>query len=75
MQFSPHQLQGGQGTGLGLYMSKGVMDLHDGSIGVDSAGEGLGASFYIELPVEDLRPAEAPFEKGIPKKKYSTQNL
>ena len=45
-------------------MSKGVMDLHDGFIGVDSAGEGLGASFYIELPVDELKPIEASPEEG-----------
>ena len=45
-------------------MSKGVMDLHDGFIGVNSAGEGLGSAFYIELPVEDLKPVEVFSNEG-----------
>lgn len=51
IQFSPQLLQGGQGTGLGLYMSKGVMDLHGGYIGVESAGLDSGSSFFISMPV------------------------
>jgi signal transduction histidine kinase len=39
-----------QGTGLGLYISKAIVDAHDGRIGVDSA-PGEGTTFVVELPV------------------------
>jgi two-component system, OmpR family, phosphate regulon sensor histidine kinase PhoR len=38
-----------QGTGLGLYISKAIVDAHDGRIAVQSA-EGRGTSFVVELP-------------------------
>ena len=39
-----------QGTGLGLYISKAIVDAHEGRIGVDSA-PGEGTTFIVELPV------------------------
>jgi signal transduction histidine kinase len=39
-----------QGTGLGLYISKAIVDAHDGRIGVRSA-HGTGTTFIVELPV------------------------
>jgi len=38
-----------QGTGLGLYISKAIVDAHDGRIGVDSL-PGEGTTFVVELP-------------------------
>lgn len=34
VQFDASKLQGGGGSGVGLYLSKGIMDLHSGRIGV-----------------------------------------
>jgi CheY-like chemotaxis protein len=51
IQFNPNKLQGGGGSGLGLFISKGIMDLHEGRIGVSSQGEGKGACFFIEIPI------------------------
>jgi signal transduction histidine kinase len=39
-----------QGTGLGLYISKAIVDAHGGRIGVDSV-TGRGTTFVVELPI------------------------
>jgi signal transduction histidine kinase len=41
-----------QGTGLGLYISKAIVDAHGGRIGVDST-PGEGTTFVVELPVAE----------------------
>jgi hypothetical protein len=51
VQFNPDVLQRGGGSGLGLYICKSIMDLHGGSIGVASEGEGLGSTFTVVLPM------------------------
>jgi signal transduction histidine kinase len=38
------------GLGLGLSITKHLVELHGGSIGVVSAGEGLGATFVVRVP-------------------------
>lgn len=40
-----------RGTGLGLYISKGIVEAHGGSIAVASQGPGTGAVFTFRLPV------------------------
>ena len=41
-----------QGSGLGLYISKEIIELHGGHISVESAGRNMGAKFTIKLPIE-----------------------
>ncbi|MEK7607309.1 MAG: HAMP domain-containing sensor histidine kinase [Patescibacteria group bacterium] len=38
------------GTGLGLYIAKQIMNAHGGKIWAESAGEGKGSQFYVEMP-------------------------
>jgi CheY-like chemotaxis protein len=51
VQFNPNELQAGQGSGLGLWISKEIVSLHQGYISVKSNGLGQGSTFEVVLPV------------------------
>lgn len=51
VQFNASKLQKGKGSGLGLWITKSIVELHGGRIGCRSDGEGHGATFYVDLPV------------------------
>lgn len=56
---------GGGGLGLGLAISKGIMELHEGTISAHSAGPGRGARFLVEMHTTADVPVEvAPEEPG-----------
>ncbi len=40
----------GQGTGLGLSLTRKIVESHDGSISASSPGPGLGSTFRVRLP-------------------------
>lgn len=40
-----------QGTGLGLFISKEIIDLHEGQIWVESEGRDKGCTFIFKLPI------------------------
>jgi len=41
-----------EGKGLGLYLAGQIVKYHKGKIWAESLGEGMGSTFYIELPVD-----------------------
>ena len=47
------------GTGLGLYISSGVVAAHGGRIWAESAGAGKGAAFHFTLPCDAYDPTPA----------------
>lgn len=60
------------GLGLGLAISRALVEMHSGSIRVESPGRGKGATFFVELPVAQVEksetaatvsPADAPAKK------------
>ncbi len=44
------------GLGLGLSIVRQLVELHGGTVAVDSAGEGQGASFTVHLPLQPALP-------------------
>jgi signal transduction histidine kinase len=43
------------GTGLGLYISKGIVEAHGGRITAGNNGEGQGATFAFSVPYYELK--------------------
>jgi signal transduction histidine kinase/CheY-like chemotaxis protein len=51
VQFNAATLQDGKGSGFGLFISKGIVDLHGGTLEAASDGLGLGTTFTVTLPL------------------------
>jgi len=56
-----------QGTGLGLYITKALVELHHGRVWPDSEGPGKGSTFTFSLPELLAKPAIEEIEKDVPK--------
>jgi signal transduction histidine kinase len=63
VQFNPNQLQGGQGSGLGLFLTRHILERHGGVVGVDMDWQGPGSIFYMDMPLsfETLPTKGKPF--------------
>ena len=66
VQFNPEILQAGGGSGLGLWITKGIVDLHGGKISVYSEGEGKGSKFTVEVPMDRRSPRLPPLPFAQP---------
>jgi signal transduction histidine kinase/ActR/RegA family two-component response regulator len=61
IQFDSNRLQNGGGSGLGMFISRGIVDLHGGRIHATSDGLDRGSTFSVDLPV--VRAAEPPVQR------------
>jgi signal transduction histidine kinase len=59
-----------QGTGLGLSLTKRLVQLHGGKIWVDSEGEGKGSTFSFVIPID---PKENPTDLSLIEKSFSNE--
>ena len=60
VQFHTNAHQQGGGSGMGLWISKRIIDLHRGKVGVMSGGEGHGSTFYFDIPVSKIECQTSP---------------
>lgn len=65
VQVRQNQQSGFAGLGLGLTLCRSLVEMHGGTIRVESAGEGKGSAFHVSLPLqEDPRAAAVKPQAG-----------
>src|SRR5439155_4770850 len=55
------------GLGMGLAISKAILEMHGGTISAYSEGEGKGSTFTISIPIMPVNTHELPLERIHPK--------
>jgi signal transduction histidine kinase/CheY-like chemotaxis protein len=58
VQFNVNELQAGNGSGLGLFIAKGIVEQHGGSLTCSSQGLGKGTTFTMSIPLYNLPDPE-----------------
>jgi PAS domain S-box-containing protein len=72
--FEPfEQAENSEGLGLGLAISKNIVELHGGRITVSSPGLGNGATFIVEIPVVEMTNERQSIEKLATDNQSSSQ--
>jgi signal transduction histidine kinase len=72
-RFWKNETSGKKGTGLGLFIAKGIVDAHEGRIWIESE-LGRGATFYFTLPIAKTLPLGAPqLTEVLPTERGSSQ--
>jgi len=51
--FSKFVTSSNQGTGLGLFISRGIIEAHGGRIWAENNSDGVGARFSFSLPMTE----------------------
>jgi len=64
VQFDANRLQAGGGSGLGLWLSKAIVEMHGGRIGAQSDGEGKGTTMFFELPKSNFNSFNSSFRSA-----------
>ncbi|HEY8516903.1 MAG TPA: ATP-binding protein [Candidatus Binatia bacterium] len=54
------------GLGIGLWLARTLVELHAGTLHVESEGVGRGTSFVVRLPIADEQAQQAHFAHGRP---------
>ncbi len=61
--FTKFATKSDKGTGLGLYISKSIVEAHGGKIWAENNREGKGATFTFTLPIQKYEDIEGWIQK------------